>query len=71
MTQCEKILKYLRTHKRGITALIAMEKFGIMRLASRIHDLREMGYKIMTSTVEVKNRYGDICHVACYKLVEE
>lgn len=70
MSQCEKILKYLRTHKRGITALIAMEKFGIMRLASRIHDLREMGYKIMTSTVEVKNRYGDICRVANYKLVE-
>lgn len=71
MSQCEKILKYLKRHKRGITAFIAMEQFGIMRLASRIHDLREMGYKIMTSTIEVKNRYGDVCRVACYRLVEE
>jgi len=69
MTQCEKILKYLMTHKKGITALIAMEKFGIMRLASRIHDLREMGYNITSEIIEVKNRYGQKCRVCEYRLV--
>ena len=69
MTQCEKILKYMQTHKKGITPIIAMEKFGCMRLASRIHDLRERGYKIMANTVEVTNRYGEICRVCEYKLV--
>ena len=69
MTQCEMILKYMQTHKRGITPIIAMNKFGCMRLASRIHDLRERGYKIMANTIEVRNRNGEKCHVCEYKLV--
>lgn len=70
MTQNEKILKYLKTHKGGITPLKAMEKFGCMRLSGRIHDLRVMGYSISSEIVEVRNRYGDKCHVSQYKLVK-
>lgn len=69
MTQCEKILKFMETHKRGITPLQAMDKFGCMRLSGRIHDLREMGYEITSEIVEVKNRYGKKCHVSQYRLV--
>ena len=69
MSQNEKILKYMQTHKRGITPLTAMEKFGCMRLSGRIHDLREMGYVISSELVEVKNRYGDSCRVSRYTLV--
>ena len=41
-SQCAKILAYL---KKGLTltSLEALKLFGCMRLASRIHDLRERG----------------------------
>lgn len=71
MTQNEKILRYMQTHKRGITPLQAMDRFGCMRLSGRIHDLREMGYDISSNLVEVKNRYGDTCRVSQYRLVEK
>lgn len=70
MTQCEKILKFMDTHKNGITPLQAMDKFGCMRLTSRIHDLREQGYNISSESVEVKNRYGEKCRVSRYRLVK-
>ena len=70
MTQCEKILKFMETHKRGITPLQAMDHFGCMRLSGRIHDLREMGYKISSDLVEVKNRDGEKCRVSQYRLVK-
>lgn len=68
MSQNDKILKYMETHKRGITPLTAMEKFGCMRLSGRIHDLRERGYEISSELVEVRNRYGEKCRVARYTL---
>ena len=64
------ILKHLQTHKRGLTAMQALDKFGCMRLASRISDLRRMGYIISREMIAVKNRDGETCHVANYKLVE-
>lgn len=69
MTQNEKILKFMMTHKNGITPLQAMDHFGCMRLSGRIHDLREMGYSISSEIVKVKNRYGDDCRVSRYKLI--
>ena len=69
-TQNERILKHLQTHKRGITPMQALEKFGCMRLASRISDLRQMGYVISREMIAVKNRDGETCHVANYKLME-
>lgn len=70
MTLCEKILKFMKTHKLGITPLQAMDHFGCMCLAQRIYDLRKMGYKIKSEIVEVKNRYGKTCRVARYTLRE-
>ena len=70
MTQCEKILHFMETHKRGITPLQAMDHFGCMRLSGRIHDLRSMGYKISSDLVEVRNRYGEKCRVSQYRLVK-
>ena len=71
MTQNERILKYLRTHKRGITPQVAYDLFGCMRLSGRIWDLRSEGHKISTNLIEVPNRYGDIPRVAQYKLLEK
>lgn len=69
-TQNEMILKHLQTHKRGLTAMQALDKFGCMRLASRISDLRRMGYEIGREMIAVKNRDGETCYVASYKLME-
>jgi hypothetical protein len=49
-TQCNMIAEYLKSGK-SITALEALRKFGCMRLASRIHDLKERGMKITGSMV--------------------
>ena len=71
MSQNEMILKYMQTHKRGITQLKALERFGCLRLSGRIHDLRELGYPILTNMIEVPNRFGETRRVAEYRLVEK
>lgn len=70
-SQNEMILKYLQTHKRGITAAQAYEKFGCLRLSARIRDLKDQGVKISSTLVEVKNRVGDPVHVSLYRLMED
>jgi hypothetical protein len=51
-SQCEQILKYLKTGK-AITPLEALEKFGCFRLAARIDELRKRGYSINTHKLKV------------------
>lgn len=61
VNQCERILFYLR-HFSSITQLDAMRDLGIMRLASRVSDLRKQGFDIKSETVAVKNRMGETCY---------
>ena len=68
MTQNDRILKHLKTHKKGITPMDAVERFGCYRLSARISDLRGMGYDIVTEHETKKNRYGVSCTYARYKL---
>lgn len=42
MTQCEKILRHMEDYG-SITSLEAIQEYGIMRLASRITDLKKTG----------------------------
>lgn len=67
MTQCERILRHLRDFET-ITHSIAKNKYGIMRLASRINDLRKMGFVIKTEFAKGKNRYGEPTKWAVYRL---
>lgn len=69
MTQCERILKYLDDFG-SITAYQAFKDLGIMRLASRIHDLSEHGYDFKRESVESINRYGEKVHFTKYSLKE-
>lgn len=69
MTQCEKILNYIEDHG-SITARQAY-KLGIMRLASRISDLRREGHLIKTEDIKVKNRDGSHSYIAKYSLIEK
>lgn len=70
ITQNKKILRYLETHKRGITSFEAFAKFGITRLSGRIFELRESGYQIKTSLIQTKNEDGNNVRYARYTLCE-
>ena len=68
-TQCEKILRHLKDYG-SITSVTAMQEYGVMRLASRISDLRGQGVAIVSEVVSGKNRYGETIHYAVYRLAE-
>lgn len=65
-TQCERILRHLRDFGT-ITSMEAVQEYGIMRLASRINDLRKQGYDIITETATGKNRYDEPTRWAVYR----
>lgn len=69
-TQCERILHYMHTFG-SITTREAVNDLGVMRLASRISELKKDGYKIEGQMEAVKNRFGEDCHVKRYRLKEE
>ena len=69
MTQCEIVLRHMEDFG-SITSLEAMQEYGIMRLASRITDLKKAGYPIRREIVSRKNRYGDTVNFARYSIAE-
>lgn len=69
-TQYDRILDHL--HKHGsISPLVAMNEYGIQRLAARIAVLRDQGYTFDTETTAGKNRFGDKVHFTTYVLTGE
>lgn len=54
-----------------LTALEAQEELGVMRLAARIHDLRNAGHPISCETVAVPNRFSEESRVARYSLLPD
>lgn len=69
VTQAHRVLDYL-DEKGSITQLEALQELGVMRLASRISDLRKRGYPIRSDVVAVKNRWGESCYIKRYSLWE-
>lgn len=69
-TQNERILEYIEQFG-SITQIDALQDIGCMRLASRISDLRRLGYNIVSEIITVKNRYGETCHIKRYKFGEQ
>ena len=69
-TQCERILRHLKDYG-SITSLEAVTEYGIMRLASRINDLRAQGIAIVSEVATGKNRYGEAVHFSVYRLAEQ
>lgn len=65
MTQAEMVLDYIREFG-SITQLDALRDLGVMRLASRISDLKKDGYLIDSKPEAVLNRYGDKCYIKRY-----
>lgn len=65
-TQCEKIIRH-PTDYETITAMEAMNEYGIMRLASRIADInRNTSYCVGSEMVAGVNRCGEKTHYARY-----
>lgn len=66
-TQSQRIIDYMYEHG-GITQFEALNELGVMRLASRISELRRNGYVISSKMIKVQNRYGETCRVKRYSL---
>jgi len=64
MTQAQQIYEYLKAGNT-LTPLEALQKFGCLRLAARIADLRKQGHIIWTNTITVNNKT-----FAAYKLTK-
>lgn len=69
-TQNQRILDYM-DENGWITQLEAIRELGVMRLASRVSDMRKRGYKITSEMIPIQNRYGETCHIKRYKLEED
>ena len=69
-TQAQRILDYIEQFG-SITQYDALRDLGVMRLASRISELRKQGHKITGETVGVKNRYGETVNVKQYTIRRE
>lgn len=65
--QAQRIIDYITAHG-SITQFEALKDLGVMRLASRISELRKNGYEIVSERVKVENRYGETCRVKRYFL---
>lgn len=68
-TQNERILQYMNDFG-SITQMDALQDLGVMRLASRISDLRRLGYSIESRVESTRNRYGEKCYIKRYSLKE-
>lgn len=69
-TQCDKIIHYMETYG-SITPLDALREYGVMRLASRINNLKNRGYNIETVIEKSTNRDGDTVRYARYFIKNE
>ena len=66
-TQCERLLEHLKLGL-PLTAHKALYGYSCLRLAARIHDLKQMGHQIERRMVEVQTRDGRKARVAEYFL---
>lgn len=67
MTQCERIIKYIRDFG-SITNREASYELGILNFGARISDLRRQGIILKATTEKSKNRYNEICTYNRYTL---
>lgn len=68
-TQAQRVLEYIKTFG-SITQLEALKDLGVMRLASRISDLKKNEYPIKSEIEVVQNRFGENCYIKRYSLQE-
>ena len=64
-SQAQRVLDYIREFG-SINQLEALRDLGVMRLASRVSDLRKQGYDIVGKREAVVNRYEETCYIKRY-----
>lgn len=69
-TQVQRIKKYINDFG-SITQFEALQDLSVMRLASRISEMRKNGIKIKDKQECVKNRYGEKCYIKRYYIEKE
>ena len=68
-TQRDKVLKYIQDFGY-ITSWQAYADLGVSQLATRIFELKELGYEFTKERVKTTNRYGEKTHYDEYRLEE-
>lgn len=69
-TQTQRVLQYIEDFG-SITQFEALQDLGVMRLASRVSELKKDGYPITGKMATVYNRYGEKCSVKRYSLKKD
>lgn len=69
MTQNEMILNHMQ-RGRAIDPLTALNDYGVMRLAARIHNLRAEGHEIHAIKRDVHKRNGEVATICIYRLMK-
>ena len=54
--------------RKPMTATEIWQELGIARASARVFDLRTEGHDIRSEAITVRNRHGDTCRVALYRL---
>lgn len=67
--QNDRIIAYINEH--GSITQHDAHKIGVARLASRICDLRRLGYVIETKREKVKTQYNGVTSICRYSLKGE
>jgi hypothetical protein len=68
-TQCQRLLDHFNEFG-SITTLEAVQEYGILRLASRVHEMRCNGFVIKSEFEHGTNRFGDAVKWKRYRLVK-
>lgn len=66
-TQAERVLAYIEKFG-SITQYEALQDLGVMRLASRISELKKQGYPITSKVEQMQNRFEEPCYIKRYSL---
>lgn len=69
-TQAQRVIDYIERFG-SITQYEALRDLGVMRLASRISELRKKGYPITSEMIDVQNRLGEPRKVKKYMMKKE
>lgn len=70
-SKVKRIVKYMETHKKGITQMQAVELFQAYRLSGVIFNLKEQGYVIETDILEGKTQDNRPTRYARYRLISK
>lgn len=68
MNQTERVLDYIDKHG-SINPMQALNDLGIMRLASRMSDLKREGHMVVREMEHAVNRFGEKVVYAKYTII--